>query len=244
MKKKIVLTTVICCALVSGYLFSSLKVNNNKDITVYASEKTVSDNRTIYREELISEMKKETNALNLENAYLKEELSKLKKQVKSAPKETDAKFHGYTVYYTLDKRYSSVFRENRWASSSFTVGGNTYTKGIGFDRKENGDRNHYVAKLYNHNGEYSKLTGLIGIDDLAKDLKDSTITFTVYDNDTVTKCYNEFYGSTLYETKFKKSDGLQKIDVDLKGAQNIIIEFSVEQSSGLNYFLLLDPKLK
>ncbi|ABW17789.1 NPCBM/NEW2 domain-containing protein [Alkaliphilus oremlandii] len=244
MKNKIILATVICCMFVSGYLFSGLRMNNNKNINAYASEQIGSDTRTIYREELISEMKKETNSLSLENQYLRAELSQLKKQLKSENKAVEPKFHGYTIYYTLDKRYSSVFRENKWENGNFTVDGHTYMRGIGFDRKENGDRNHYVAKLYNYNGEYSRLTGLIGIDDLAKDLDDAQITFAVYNNDVITKCYNEFYGDTLYKTQFKKSDGLQKIDVNLKGANSIIIEFSVNQKSNLNNFLLLEPQLK
>ena len=52
----------------------------------------------------------------------------------------------------------------------------------------------------------------------------------------IIKCYNEFYGDTLYKTQFKKSDGLQKIDVNLKEANTIIIEFSVDQKSNLNNF--------
>lgn len=244
MKNKIIAIVMICGVFASGYLLSGSKIDDNKAANVYASAEIPSDNREIYREELIAEMKKETNSLNSENAYLIEEIQQLRKQLKDENKEIDAKFHGYTVYYTLDKRYSSVFRENTWKDSCFTVDGSTYTKGIGFDRKENGDRNHFVAKLYNYNGEYSKLTGFIGIDDLAKDSDDAQITFTVYSNDVITKCYNEFYGDTLYQAQFNKSDGLQEIDVNLKGTHTIIIEFAVDQKSNLNNFLLLEPELK
>ncbi len=248
MKKKLVLTLSILAMVISTYAYAQTNMDI-KDTQAYIGNSTNLDSISIkeikFKEELIEEMKKETDSLNKENEYLRQEISNLKKELNKEAKEVDAKFHGYTIHYTLNKRYSTLLRENTWSDGTkFTVNGNAYSNGIGFDRLENGDRNYYVSRLYNYNGEHSRLVGYIGVDDLAKNLKDSTITFTVYDNDTITKCYNEFYGDTLYKTQFKKSDGLQKIDVNLKGAKSIIIEFTVEQSSDLNYFLLLEPKLK
>lgn len=245
MRSRTVLAIFMVLILGFGYLYHNLNMGTKVSMKAYASEEESSSNNNKIKEELIVEMKKQTNSLIAENEYLKQELTNLKKQLNKEKEEIDAKFHGHTIYFTLDKRYSTLFRENAWKDGSkFSVKGNVYSSGIGFNRLDNGDRNYYTAKLYNYNGEYSKLTGYIGIDDLAKDLSDSKITFSVFNNDNIIKCNNEFYGDLLYKTQFKKSDELKQIDVNLKGANNIIIEFSVDQKSDLNYFLLLEPKLK
>ena len=249
MKKKIVLSLSLCSILIFTYVYSQDKADSkvsvqaDKENVAYLQESSNDNNRL--KDELIMEIEKENTSLLKENKELREELSRFKKQFEYKEENKNAKFYGHTIYFTLNKRYHSIFRENSWEDGTkFTVGEKVYSQGIGFDRTDNGDRSYYFAKLYNEDLTYSKLTGYIGIDDLAKDLSDSEVTFTVFNNDDVIKCNNEFFGEELYKTKFKKSDGLQKIDVDLKGARNIIIEFSVDKNSDLNYFLLLDSKLK
>ncbi|MBU5675990.1 NPCBM/NEW2 domain-containing protein [Alkaliphilus sp. MSJ-5] len=249
MRKKVVLSLSLCSILIFTCVYSQDKADSkvsvqaDKENVAYLQESSNDTNRL--KDELITEIEKENTSLLKENKELREELSRLKKQFNYIKENNDAKFYGHTIYFTLNKRYHSMFRENSWKDGTkFTVSGKIYSQGIGFDRADNEDRSYYFAKLYNEDMAYSKLTGYIGIDDLAKDLSDSEVTFTVFNNDDVIKCNNEFYGDVLYKTKFKKSDGLQKIDINLKGANNIIVEFSVEQSSNLNYFVLLEPKLK
>jgi len=249
LKKRVIILLIACIILSGTYVYSKDTGYLNKSIQTNevhseAVETTSTDNIKL-KDGLITEIDKENTSLIKENKELREELIKLKKEFNYKEDNKVVKFYGYTVYYTFNNRYHSTFNENSWKDGTdFKVDGKAYANGIGFDRADNGDRSYYVAKLYNEGGIYSNLTGLIGVDDLAKDLTDSQITLRVFNNDNIIKCNNEYYGDELYNTKFKKSDGLQEINVNLKGANNIIIEISIDKNSDLNYFLLLDPTLK
>ncbi len=249
MKKQILLILFLCGMLTYSYVFSQNKTSscsqfskNDKNF-IYSEENSTDIYK--YKDELISEIKKENESLYRENKYLREELNKVKNQFNYNEDNKNVKFFTHTIKFGANKRYHSIFRENHWKDGTeFKVEGKTYLNGIGFDRTENGDRSYYFAKLYNEDIKHSNLTGYIGIDDLAENLSDSEVTFSVFNNDNITKCNNEFFGEEIYKTKFKKSDGLKKIDVNLKKSKNIIIEFSVDTDSDLNYFLMLDPKLQ
>ena len=247
--KKILIVSTICIIISGTYLYTNNKVNISKNIKTYevhseAVEATSTDIIKI-KDDLIIEIDKENTSLQKENNELRAEINKLKKEFNYIEANKAAKFYAYTVYNTFNNRYHSTFNENFWNDGTeFKVDGKVYTNGIGFDRTENGDRSYYVAKLYNTEVVYSKLTGLIGVDDLAKELSDSQITFKVFNNDDIIKCNNEYFGDELYSTNFKMSDGLQEIDINLEGANNIIVEFSIDKNSDMNYILLLNPELK
>lgn len=249
MKKQILLILCLCGILTYSYVYSQNKTSSypkiSKNDKSFIYNEDNSTNIYKYKDELISEIKKENESLYRESKYLREELNKVKSQLNYNEDNKNVKFFTHTIRFAANKRYHSIFRENHWKNGTeFKVEGQTYLNGIGFDRTENKNKSYYFAKLYNEDLKYSKLTGYIGIDDLAENLSDSEVTFSVFNNDNIIKCNNEFFGEEIYKTKFKKSDGLKKIDINLKEAKNIIIEFSVDKESDLNYFLMLDPKLQ